>query len=212
MNSAIVNGMSRSVEVLDMMGLWGSGGERSSSLGTVAQSLEDDELIPGGKSDVAYQKRIHFAKLLASGGSTSAVAGVDAGSRLLSARERLQGASVPASQNTVMTMAIQNSPEWLRDLLVLLPASRLRTSVLSKPPPHLTEMALAALRQNKLPAERPEDDNGKTSGKKRKVGSGGGDSSDEEDGALGSGGYGTQFRARQRARMAAPSNGITAGN
>lgn len=220
LNSTIVNGMSRSVDVLDVMGLWGSGSGRSNPLGhTISASQaveEEEEIIPGGKSDVAYQKRQHFAKLLASGGSTAVedVGGADPGSRLLSARERLQAASAPASQNTAVTMIIQNSPEWLRDLLMLLPASRLRTPVLGKPPPHLTEMALAALRQSKLPAERPQDDkDSQTAGSKHKLGSGNdGDSSDDEGGPRGSGGYGTQFRSRQRARQmqSQTMNGITA--
>ncbi len=218
-NSTIVNGMSRTVDVLDVMGLWGSGSGRSNPLGhtmSATQAVEEEEeIIPGGKSDVAYQKRQHFAKLLASGGSTSLdEVGGDPGSRILSARERLQGASAPASQNTAVTMIIQNSPEWLRDLLMLLPASRLRTPVIGKPPPHLTEMALTALRQNKLPDERPQDDNNsQMAGTKHKMGSGNdGDSSDDEGGPRGSGGYGTQFRSRQRARQmqSQATNGIAA--
>lgn len=216
-NSTIVNGMSRAVDVLDIMGLWGSGSGRSNPLGntvSATQAVEDEEeIIPGGKSDAAYQKRQHFAKLLGSGGSTSVeeVVGGDPGSRLLSARERLQAGAAPSSQNTAVTMVIQSSPEWLRDLILLLPASRLRTPVLGKPPPHLTEMALSALRQSKLPAERPQDDKDtKASGTKHKLGSGnGGDSSDDEGGAGGSGGYGTQFRSRQRARQS--QNPTTAG-
>jgi hypothetical protein len=215
-SSSIINGMSRKVDALDIMGLWGNGtGSSSRFTVTNAKASDEEDVIPGGQSDAAYQKRLQFAQMAASGGS-----GVDThhnhpgdnntgSSKLLSARERLQTTSgAPASQNTAITMAIQNSPEWLRALLLLLPASRLRTPVLSKPPPHLTEMALAALRRNTLPAERPQDDK-KVTGNKHARGGGGGDSSDEETGARGSGGYGTQFRARQRARqMAAQSNGI----
>lgn len=220
LSSIVVNGMSRSVDVLDIMGLWGSGSGKSNPLGntiSVTHAVEEEEeVIPGGKSDAAYQKRQHFAKLLASGASTAMdETGGDTGSRLLSARERLQTGSAPASQNTAVTMVIQNSPEWLHDLLLLLPASRSRLPVLGKPPPHLTEMALASLRQNELPAERPQDDKDKQSSGKRKLDSGNGDdSSDEEGDARGSGGYGTQFRARQRARQmeSQSTNGIKAEN
>ena len=204
-SSAIVNGMSRTVDVLDIMGLWGSGNGNSSPLGgtiLATQAVEDEEeIIPGGKSDMLYQKRQQYAKILATGSSIGGLdhGGADGGSRLVSARERLHASSLIGSQSTPMVTAVQNSPEWLRELLMLLPATRLRTSVIAKPPPHLTEMALAALRQNKLPDERPQDDK-KTSGNKHK-GGGDGDSSDEEDGTRGNGGYGTQFRARQRSRL-----------
>lgn len=204
LSSSIVNGMSRTVDVLDIMGLWGSGSGNSNPLGkTIAasQAVEDEEeIIPGGRSDALYQKRQQYAKMLASGSNMAGgdAGGADAGSRLVSARERLQALSAPGSQSTPMVMAVQNSPEWLRELLMLLPATRLRMSVIAKPPPHLTEMALAGLRQNKLPDERPQDE-AKAAGGKHKMGDG--DSSDEEDGTRGTGGYGTQFRARQRSRL-----------
>ena len=91
-------------------------------------------------------------------------------------------------------------PDWLRPLLLLLPASRLRIPVVAKPPPHLTELALMTLKQNDLPSERPAGD----IAKKRRMG-GDGDSSDEEGGATGSG-YSNAFRARQRTRMLASNN------
>ena len=93
-------------------------------------------------------------------------------------------------------------------ILLLLPASKSRLTALSKPPVHLTEMALLQLRQSTLPAERPQDDGGgaamssrsaRISGQKRSTG----DSSDEDDGNMGGGGYGMQFRSRQRARQMA---------
>lgn len=213
--SSIVNGMSRTVDVLDVMGLWGNGlGDTSSrSYANFGGDEGDESSMPGGKSDVNYQKRLRYARLIASGGRPGAAAGVvDTGSRLLSARERLQQAGAAPSQNSAITMVIQSSPDWLRGLLVVLPASRLRTAVLGRPPLHLTEMALQMLRQNKLPAERPQDDS-----RKRNAGSmsnGGGDSSDEENGQPKSGGYGAQFRSRQRARQmaAAASNGSTPDN
>ena len=98
---------------------------------------------------------------------------------------------------TAMMLAIQQMPEWLRPLLLLLPASRLRIPVVAKPPPHLTEMALSTLKQNDLPAERPSD--GEAKGNKRS-GGGDGDSSDEEGQTSGTG-YSVAFRARQRTRM-----------
>ena len=217
MSSMIVNGMSRSVDVLNIMGLWGS--NTSSASGSLLRvsagkaASDDDEDVPGGQSDGTYQRRLQFATLAASGGSMEAVG--DTGSKFLSARERLQQAAV-APQGSAINVAIQQSPEWLRDLLLLLPASKLRTPVFNKPPPYLTEMALQALKNNNLPAERPKDDKTSAastiSGNKHKLGSsgGGGDSSDEENGVRGTGGYGSQFRARQRARQLteAQTNGL----
>lgn len=217
-SSLIVNGMGRTVDFLDVLGLWGDGIGIKKYL-SVTQAVDADETIPGGKSDRSYQRRLIYARRVAIGDSVDAMPGTEIGSKLLSARERLQqqGGGVPGFQTTPIQMAIQQSPEWLRSMLLLLPASRLRTSIIPKAPPHLVEMALNALRQSKLPAERPSDDggNGVLAGNKHSLepkkqnGGGGGDSSDEETGPSGSGGYGTQFRARQRARMSNHSNGIT---
>jgi hypothetical protein len=96
-------------------------------------------------------------------------------------------------------IAIQQAPEWLRPLLLILPASRLRLPVVAKPPPHMVEMALGTLRQNPMPAERPIDKTVSGDSKRKRNGDGG-DSSDEENGGN-RGGYGSQFRARQLARM-----------
>jgi hypothetical protein len=260
-SSNIVNGMSRAVDVLEVMGLWGGGGgigSSTSAMGAVAaaqrntrlrmQQLlspktssndgtgQDDDEMPGGKSDACYQRRLLFQCLLAAGVSSDATmidggTGVAGSKILLSARERLQqggagmGAALavaggnPQAPNTAVTMAIQQSPEWMRPMLLLLPASRMRTIVLTKPPPHLTEMALTALRQNSLPVERPTDSEDGTrtlSGTKHRLessgggggGGGGGDSSDEENGGMGGGGgFGTQFRARQRERQMMMASG-----
>jgi len=210
-SSLIVNGMSRAVDVLDIMGLWGdgTGGKQYTN-----QSNVDDELIPGGKSDRSYQSRLKFAEKLAAGVSmTVNVGGIEPGSKLLSTRERLQqqGGGGPGFQNTPIQLAIQQNPEWLRGMLLLLPASRLRSPIVPKAPPHMVVQALTTLRQNKLPEERPKDDSGKESlsGNKRAMGPNnidGGDSSDEETRPHGSGGYGTQFRARQQARISAESS------
>ena len=95
----------------------------------------------------------------------------------------------------------------------MLPASKLRMAVNMNPPPHMTEMALQQLRQCTLPSERPQDDKGSTamssrnariSGQKR---SADGDSSDDDDVNV-SGGYGMQFRNRQRARLMMSSGAV----
>jgi hypothetical protein len=76
--------------------------------------------------------------------------GANAGSKLFEARERvLQGAggspAAPGQSNAKM-IAIQDAPEWLRSLLLILPASRLRLPVVAKPPYHMVEIALGTLR------------------------------------------------------------------
>eukprot|EP00536_Pseudo-nitzschia_multiseries_P008410 jgi/Psemu1/198055/e_gw1.213.87.1 len=225
-SSLIVNGLGRTVNVLDIMGLWGDGTSRR-QYSSLSNTSDDgaDELIPGGKSDRSYQNRLQFAQKLAAGVSLmpGGLGGVEApGSKLLSARERLQqqqqqGGAGSGFQNTPIQLAIQQQPEWLRGMLLMLPASRLRSPIVPKAPPHLVVQALTTLRQNALPEVRPNDDaHGKrssssaSSGTKRSAGGAndGGDSSDDDMGPSGSGGYGTQFRARQRARMRL--NGIEA--
>ncbi|KAL3929500.1 MAG: hypothetical protein SGBAC_012181 [Bacillariaceae sp.] len=195
MSSMIVNGLSRSVEVLNVTGLWGSGAPNRVS-GT--RTMDDDDILPGGKSDALYQKRLTFAAITASGGSID-TAGEN--SKILSARERLQASAAP--QGSAIGIAIEQSPAWLRELLLLLPASKSQLRVFHKPSPFVIESALNALRQNKMPAARPQDDkkNGQLSGNKHRLQSGGGDSSDEEDSGVSNVGYGSQFRARQRARQ-----------
>jgi hypothetical protein len=79
--------------------------------------------------------------------------------------------------------------------------------VVAKPPPHLVGMALGMLRQNPMPAERPIDKT--VSGDNKRKRQGNGDSSDEEnDGNRG--GYGSQFRSRQLARLkSSRQNGLS---
>ena len=212
-SSRIVNGLGRAVNVLDVMGLWGDGAGTSKSIGADGG---DDELIPGGKSDRSYQDRLKFAERLAAGFGMlpGSMGGAEVpGSKLLSARERLQQQQGGGAgfQNTAIQLAIQQMPDWLRGFLQLLPASRLRSPIVPKAPPHLVVQALTTLRQSKLPDERPNDDNNGSSlvGNKRSMSSmNGGDSSDDEAGPSGSGGYGSQFRARQQARMSAAKSGI----
>ena len=206
-SSLIVNGLGRTVDVLDITGLWGdgSGGKQYHSKSNLDKV---DELIPGGISDRSFQSRLQFVEKLAAGINVSGiVSGLEHGSKLSSARERLhqQAGGGPGFQNTPIQISIQQNPEWLRSMLLLLPASRLRSPIVPKAPPHLVVQALTTLRQSKLPEERPKDDAEKKriSGKKRALGddtAGGGDSSDE-DGPSGSGGYGSQFRARMKMKQ-----------
>ena len=211
MSSGIVNGLARTVNVLEVMGLWGNGEQRIAGKVASKDSKGDSDDMPGGNSDSSYHRRLEFASLLSSAGGAgldpAVTASADGGSRLLTARERLQhsatnaggpGAGGPA--NSAIMLAIQQMPEWIRPLLVMLPASRLRLPIVAKPPPHLVEIALSTLKQNQLP-DRPSDEkNGSgMNGSKRKSGE---DSSDDESGAVG-GGFGNAFRARQRSRMAA---------
>lgn len=189
-SSMIVNGMGRLVDVLEVSGVWGSG---ESELGSIRQKLkgqEKDEEISGGDSDITYHKRLKYHSRKAAGMSSEAQG--DFGQKL-SARERLQAGGQVGGQSA-MTLAIQQMPEWIRSLLLLLPASKLRFSVVAKPAPHVTELALSTLRQNELPAERPAD--GSTNGKRKLD-----DDSDDEDKGTKGGGYGNAFRARQRARL-----------
>ena len=210
-SSNIVSGLSREVDLLDTMGLWGSD---ASALSLQRARYDPDVEVSGGASDASYHRRLKFQTLAFSGASTEAAAleSSGLGGRGMSARERLQQGSAASmaagapGQPTAMMLAIQQSPEWLRPLLLLLPASRLRLPIVSKPSPQVVELALNTLRQNQLPAERPADASMNGSGRKRLVSSGmvgGGDSSDEEDGAGTGQGYGNFFRSRQRARMSA---------
>mmetsp|Transcript_1541 Transcript_1541/g.2821 ORF Transcript_1541/g.2821 Transcript_1541/m.2821 type:complete len:1330 (-) Transcript_1541:273-4262(-) len=223
--SRIANGMGRMVDVLTVTGAIGNGeGNTSGSLdfaaaasaslaaGGISSDVWGDECA-GGPSDVSYVKRLRFQRESRNRAASSALGlpganqgGITGSSgKLLSSRERSAGAG---AGHQAHALALQNSPEWLRPLLLLLPPvpkfGRVGTV---KPPPHLTEMALAALRSNPLPA-RPTgttSSNGKNANSSRKRGRGfnnGGDSSDEENGnAMGGGAYSNQFRSRQRSRL-----------
>ncbi|KAL9181328.1 hypothetical protein ACHAXT_010133 [Thalassiosira profunda] len=211
--SRIANGMGRMVDVLTVTGAIGNGESDTSSLdfaGAAATALAaggsssdmwGDECA-GGPSDVCYVKRLKFqresrmqAAAAAMGlGSGQGLQFFSGTGKLLSARDRTaaaagQGAGAGA-------MALQNAPEWLRPLLMLLPPVPKFGRATVKPPPHLTEMALQSMRSAALPATRPASTNGN-----RKRGRNDGDSSDEENGNVGGGGYGDQFRARQKSRL-----------
>jgi hypothetical protein len=196
-SSRIVNGMSRTVDLLGIMGLLGSIDDFSASNGGKFSDLD----FSGGKSDALYQKRLRFQRMAESGLSIDGTAEAGGTSKLVSARERLQQSNpIPAgSGGTAIMLAIQQSPDWLRPLLLLLPASKSRAHMVAKAAPHMVEMAFTVLRQNELPAERPADS--ATSGLKRRS-LNNDSSSDEEDGNKGTG-YGNAFRNRQRERMTA---------
>ena len=197
-SSNIVNGMNRDVDVLEVMGLWGSGESGAARRRAIKSTIDEaEDNLSGGKSDACYQRRRSFQVMVESGLSPDAPAPSEVtGSKLLSARERFQAA--PSVQQSAASLAIQQSPEWLRPLLLLLPASKYRSAAMNKPPPHMIEMALSALRNNPMPTERPTDNTSASDLRKRKRGDG--DSSDEEN-QNGGGGYGSQFRARQRRQM-----------
>ncbi len=212
--SRIANGMGRLVDVLTVTGAIGNGefDGASKSLdfaaaatvslvaGGTASDLWGDECA-GGPSDVCYIKRLHFqrdsrtrAAALALG-FTGSSQGVPSG-KLLS-RDRTAGA---VGQSAANPLALQNSPEWLRPLLLLLiPVPKFGKGTV-KPPPHLTELALSTLRANSLPANRPIEISVGTTHTKRERD--GGDSSDDEEDDNTGGGYSHQFRKRQQLRLA----------
>ncbi|GKY95142.1 hypothetical protein MPSEU_000477900 [Mayamaea pseudoterrestris] len=194
-SSKIVNGLSRALDFLEVSGFLGSDGF-TLALSRRRAKQEKDVDVSAGASDALYQKRAQFQSLINAGGEFEVPMG-DSGatSKLLSARERFQqqATGLGAGHSTAMMLVIQQSPEWLRSLLVMLPASKLRVPIVPKPPPHLIEMALATLRLNSLPSERPAE----TIPKKRSLHGASGDSSDDEDDNRKGGGYGTAFRKRR---------------
>jgi hypothetical protein len=179
-SSLIISGMSRLVEALGLMGFWGDGSLRKQ----IGKELKKTH-CSGGDSDLGFQKRLK-AQYLANGGEPGDF-DVIGGTKTATTRERLQ------QHGTAIMLTIQQSPEWLRPFLLMLPFSKTRPTTVAKPPPHLTEKALAELRANPLPAERPKDD---PKGAKRMVN---GDSDDDD--AANSSGYGAAFRKRQKIRM-----------
>ncbi|KAL3809771.1 hypothetical protein ACHAXA_011214 [Cyclostephanos tholiformis] len=214
--SRIANGMGRLVDVLTVTGAIGNGDFDSSSksldfaaaasaslvAGSISSDLWGDEYA-GGPSDVSFVKRLRFQRESRTRAAVSALglAGSNLGTtgtsvKLLSSRERTAGVAGQAAANA---LALQNIPEWLRPLLLLLPpvAKFGRSTV--KPPPHHTEMALSTLRANPLPASRPVVTSNINSLKKR--GRDDGDSSDDENGDTVGGGHSSQFRSRQRMRL-----------
>ena len=130
--------------------------------------------------------------------------------RSRAARERAQPAT---GQPQTLTAATKFTdalhPEWLRTLLSMLPVQRMQR-MNARPPPHMIEMALAALRTRALPATRPaavstDTVTNSTTGRKRRLGDDDDSSDDGTDVRIGGGGYSAQFRMRQRARQEASS-------
>ena len=218
--SQISCGMARMVDVLTVTGAIGNGEFDTSSLdfasaasaslaaGGVSSNVWGD-ICAGGASDVSYVQRLRFqresraraASSVLLGGAIG-VQGIAGGTKLLSAK----GAAGAALGMGMNTMIIQSAPEWIRPLLLLLPPIPKFGRGLQKPPPHLVEMTLLTLKGNALPAARPvvaANANGisNTTIKRERNGNGE-DSDDDEDGGAG-GAYSNQFRARQRARLAA---------
>ena len=130
--------------------------------------------------------------------------------RSRAARERIQALSVMGQTPVVVQRA---TPEWLTPLMSLLPPVKGR-ALHMRPPPHMIELTLQSLRNNALPPRPPagvgpevqgsRDNNGgitpqQVGGRKRGRFDNA-DSSDEE-GTANSGGHGSMFRARQRARQ-----------
>jgi len=209
--SRIANGMARMVDVLTITGAIGNGDSDTSSLdfaaaaasslaaGGTSSEVWGDECA-GGPSDVSYVKRLRFqresptrAAISMFGGYPGAGQGVGGTTgKLLSSRDRV--AAMGQGANAV---AVQNAPEWLRPLIALLPPVPKFGRGITKPPPHLIEMALSTLRANELPS--PPSNGAANDSKKRRRDDG--DSSDEEDNGVSGGGYSSQFRSRQRSRL-----------
>lgn len=203
--SRIANGMARMVDVLTITGAIGNGDSDTSSLdfasaaaaslaaGGTASDVWGDECA-GGPSDISYVKRLRFLRESRNRAATAMLGGLSGGTtgKLLSSRDRV--AAMGQGANAV---AVQNAPEWLRPLILLLPPVPKFGRGITKPPPHLIEMTLSTLRANELPT-RPS--NGAANGSKKRQRDDG-DSSDEENNGASGGGYSSQFRSRQRSRL-----------
>ena len=213
-SSRIANGLSRIVDSLEVTGILcpESHTDTLLSMNAVMPGMVWKDDGAGGLSDASFRRRKFFELECTvlqdysgnSAMSTAHTTGVAQAGKLLTAKERL-AQTVAQGQNTTIMAAVHASPEWLRGLLLQLPATA-RNYRGAKAPPHLIEMALSALRANALPTERPNDLPSNSMGgitapiPKRLRENGNGDSSDEEENN-GSSGYSSQFRARQRARI-----------
>ena len=209
--SRIANGMARMVDVLTITGAIGNGDSDTSSLdfaaaaaasltaGGTSSDVWDDECA-GGPSDISYIKRLRFQRESHTRAATAMLGGLPGAGqgvggtagKLLLSRDRV--AAMGQGANAV---AVQNAPEWLRPLIALLPPVPKFGRGITKPPPHLIEMALSTLRANELPS-RPSNYAANGSNKRRRDD---GDTSDEEGNGASGGGYSSQFRSRQRSRL-----------
>jgi len=238
-SSRVSNGCHRLIDSLETVGILQEDGLQS-SLTTIASITpgsiwKDDGSC--GPSDASFRRRLHFQKENAlftylqgemssfmGGGSLGVTSGPGASTsgKLLSVKERLAQNSSTVNTN-IATSSSQSTPVWLQGLISLLPTTNGRRG--AKAPPHMIEMALSALRDAKLPAVRPLDQNGNSVtvpttasttdlnnndntndttatnlGKRGRQQQQDGDSSDEEAETQ-NGGYSGQFRQRQRQRI-----------
>ena len=189
-SSSIENGMGRMVDVLEVMGLWGN--DSGSTGKRKRQPMQNNkDWSAGGKIDTSYQRRLNYQKMLESGKSADSALNMDTGTKILTARKRIQARAGIASQGgqlDAVALIIQQSPEWLRPLLQLLPASCRQMAILGKPPPHLVESAVSTLRSCTHPAEQPA--RGSIPRKRQRKGD---DSDDNGNDLSGGGGYRSQF-------------------
>jgi len=206
----ISGGLGRLLRRFELIGLLGSGGEQEDVSALLGETSENSAATYGGRrSDASFAYRYHG---LSSQSELSGVATTGAGltDRSRAARERAQAAT---GQQQTLTTATKFTdalhPEWLRTLLSMLPVQRMQR-INARPPPHMIEMALAALRTRALPATRPaavsaDGVANHTTGRKRRLGDDDDSSDDDTDARGGGGGYSAQFRMRQRARQEASS-------
>ena len=129
------------MDLLDVMGLWGSSSSGSSSLNHQKLKQDKDVEVSRGRSDASYQKRLRFQNLAAAGLSSESAlggGGLSTGTKVLSARERLLQLGLAASaagpaQSSAMMIAIQQSPDWIHPFLLRLSAFKARLSIVTKP-------------------------------------------------------------------------------
>jgi hypothetical protein len=206
--SRISNGMQRLVDSLETTGLWIDGSAfQTLTFDNLSNTLWKDNDGSSSVSDASFKRRMifkdyyrQFATMPGFGdGGTGGGTG-----KLLSVKERLAHGTTQIPSASLITQIV---PEWIRNLVLLLP---LNTRLLrgAKAPPHLIEITLAALRDSTLPSERPADDNehkggpnGLSSRKRTISGKYAEDDSSDEERETAHGGYSDQFRVRQRARM-----------
>jgi len=234
----ISGGLGRLMERYELIGILGEGADHDSmgsgDDGTNTGLGQGGILHGGGAADLSFAKRFHSSNMTS---MSNVISGMGTLDRSKAARERMQAANQtqignngqnnnPASRNNIDFLS--NYPEWLRNLISLLPQNTSRYGrggiSNSKPPPHMIELALTSLRSHPLPPKpvstgppmsglsklNNQNTNILTSGgngmgangrgKKRRMDEDG-DSSDDDGNNTGSG-YGNQFKLRQRARVA----------
>lgn len=216
-SSRIANGLDRLVDFLESTGILGqdSASQAMMSLSSFSPGSVWKDDGAGSLSDASFRRRKLFLEELSTLEGYSFSSNSSAPStvgRLSSAKERLAQSAAQLQSTSVMA-AVQASPDWIRGMLMLLPATI--RNYRGKAPPHLIEAALAQIRENPLPSVRPPDDgifnssneNGLNSNKRqRNQNDDDDDESDDEPTA--NVGYSSQFRARQKARMIGSSEEV----